>query len=170
MANNKTAFAKASCMALMVCIAAALGAPFLGAMAEFTCCEIKPVIAACGSYVKTGGNNIPMECCMAVRNLRDIVRRSMHTQYLACLCLQDVVKQHHHTINTTAYENLPYSCGVALPYHFTHDMDCNMELGTGFRDILRQDLMNEDSYVVRNFGGPLFQGFEAAEVSQQLSP
>lgn len=126
MANNKTAFAKASCMALMVCIAAALGAPFLGAMAEFTCCEIKPVIAACGSYVKTGGNNIPMECCMAVRNLRDIVRRSMHTQYLACLCLQDVVKQHHHTINTTAYENLPYSCGVALPYHFTHDMDCNM--------------------------------------------
>ncbi|KAG4996149.1 hypothetical protein JHK85_027588 [Glycine max] len=29
-----------------------------------------------------------------------------------------------------------------------------MELGRGFRDILRQNLMNEDSYVVRKFGGP----------------
>ncbi|KAG2403041.1 uncharacterized protein HKW66_Vig0246890 [Vigna angularis] len=29
-----------------------------------------------------------------------------------------------------------------------------LELGRGFRDILRQNLMNEDSYVVRKFGGP----------------
>lgn len=29
-----------------------------------------------------------------------------------------------------------------------------MELGRGFRDILRQNLINEDSYVVRKFGGP----------------
>lgn len=29
-----------------------------------------------------------------------------------------------------------------------------LELGRGFRDILRQNLMNKDSYVVRKFGGP----------------
>lgn len=37
-----------------------------------------------------------------------------------------------------------------------------MELGRGCRDILQQNLFNEDSYVVRNLGGP------CAKVSKRL--
>ncbi|TKY65687.1 Non-specific lipid-transfer protein 3 [Spatholobus suberectus] len=114
--------AKATCLAVIMCMMA-LGAPFLG-MAHFTCCEVKPVLEACGGYVKTGGDTVPQNCCMQVIALRNVVRNSTLSQQLACHCIQDAAKKVP-DINTTAFASLPSRCGVNLHYQFSINMNCD---------------------------------------------
>ncbi|QCE12093.1 hypothetical protein DEO72_LG10g3334 [Vigna unguiculata] len=114
--------ASSYCMSVMVCVMVLLGV----AMSELTCCDVKPVVKACGCYVKKGGNTIPIDCCMEVLNLRNKVMNSSHNQRIACHCLQEAAKNATEPINATAYEIVPSRCGVSLPYQFTLNMDCEV--------------------------------------------
>nr|KYP63823.1 Non-specific lipid-transfer protein 3 [Cajanus cajan] len=119
---GSAAVTKASWLGVVACMMA-LGAPF-AAMGEFTCCEVKPVLDACGSYVKMGGDTIPLDCCMNVLTLRNTVMNSSENQRLACHCIQDAALKVPH-INVTAYGSLPFKCGVNLPYQFSLTMRCD---------------------------------------------
>lgn len=112
---------KFNSIALIICIA--LCAPFLS-MAVLTCCDLKPVLDACDSYARHGGECVSQDCCFEAMNLKNNLINSHQDYVTACHCIQDAAIKIPN-LNHTAFSIIPAGCGIQLPFNFRVDMNCD---------------------------------------------
>ncbi|XP_061375452.1 non-specific lipid-transfer protein 1-like [Gastrolobium bilobum] len=113
-------FIKATCMALIICMA--LSAPLL-TNATLTCCDVKPLMEACDCYVRNGGDRVPEKCCYAAMTLNNEAVQSRQDRQMACRCIKEAA-QKIPNLNVTALASVPEKCGIRTSLEVNHTVDC----------------------------------------------
>lgn len=118
------------CIAIVCQLAIVAVTTLPNAQAAVTCGQVVNNLTPCVSYIVSGGNTVPVQCCNGVRNQNSMAQTTPDRRTV-CNCIKNAVSSSGFTysnFNLNLAAGLPKKCGVNIPYQISPNTDCNRYL------------------------------------------